>query len=114
MRSNIDYYPFTKKQVLAAADPHYIDKTPAMNQLLQFLLEHYELTSEETDEIASQFINMINSNAEPALMVQYLQSIIEFPSFEAAGQIIDRVMTLHNNTRMWILKGHTPQSPGAL
>lgn len=108
MRASIDYYPFTKQQLLKAGEPEYIDRTPAMNNFISFLLKYYKLTDEDIDEITLQFINMINMDAKPMVMIQYLQSWLEFPSFDMVQQLTAKVMELHNSTRMWVLKGHTP------
>ncbi|WP_332692907.1 YecA family protein [Halalkalibacter lacteus] len=109
MRSSISNYRFTKKQLVKAGEPNYIEKTPAMNSLLRFISKHFDLTNEESDKIAMQFINMINMDAQPIMMLQYLQSQLEFPSFEFVQEVTDKIMDLHNNTRMWVLKGHTPR-----
>lgn len=108
MRPGVDYYPFTKKQLLKASDPDYIDKTPEMNSFTSFLLKHYKLSDEDTNEIAWQLINMINMDSKPTLIIQYLQSWMEFPSFEFVQQLTAKIMELYNNTRQWVLKGHTP------
>ncbi|SNS88312.1 SEC-C motif-containing protein [Anaerovirgula multivorans] len=108
MRPGVDYYPFTKKQLLKAGDPDYVDKTPEMNSFISFLLKHYRLSDQETNEIALQITNMINADSKPTLIIQYLQSWIEFPSFEFVQQLTARIIELYNNTRQWVLKGHTP------
>ena len=108
MRPRVDYYPFTKMQLLKAGDPDYIDKTPEMNSFISFLLKHYRLSVEETNEIERQITNMINADSKPTLIIQYLQSWIEFPSFEFVQHLTDKIMELYNNTRQWVLKGHTP------
>ena len=108
-RPDIDFYPFTKKQLLTAGAPGYIEKTPAMNSLINFLLRHYELKDEHINEIAIQLNNMIVNEAETSTIYQYLQSLLEFtPSDIFMKELETRLMDLHNNTRMWILKGHTP------
>lgn len=81
MRPGVDYYPFTKKQLLKAGDPDYVDKTPEMNSFISFRLKHYRLSDQETNEIALQITNMINADSKPTLIIQYMQSWIEFPSF---------------------------------
>ncbi|MGC4377670.1 SEC-C metal-binding domain-containing protein [Fictibacillus sp. Mic-4] len=108
MRSDIDYYPFSKKQLLKAGVPGYIEKTPAMKKFLRFLLEHYDLTAGETDEIAIQMNNIIHMDLEPSMMFQYLQSRLEFPSFEFVQQLTEKMMDVYNNSHMWVLKGYTP------
>lgn len=108
MRSGVDYYPFTKKQLLKAGDLGYVDKTPEVNSFISFLLKHYRLSDQEINKIVLQITNMINADSKPTLIIQYLQSWIEFPSFEFVQQLTARIMELYNNTRQWVLKGHTP------
>lgn len=79
-----------------------------MNSFISFLLKHYRLSDQETNEIALQIINMINADSKPTLIIQYLESRIEFPSFEFVQQLTARIMELYSNTRQWVLKGHTP------
>ena len=110
MRPGVDYYPFTKKQLLKAGDPDYIDKTPEMNRFTSFLLKYYKLSDKDTNEIALQLINMINMDSKPTLIIQYLQSWMEFPSFEFVQQLTAEIMELYNNTHQWVLKGHTPNA----
>lgn len=108
MRPGVDYFPFTRKQLLKAGDPDYVDKTPEMNSFISFILKHYKLSDEDTNEIALQITNMINADSKPTLIIQYLQSWMEFPSFEFVQQLTAKIMELYNNTRQWVLKGHTP------
>ena len=42
------------------------------------------------------------------MIIEYLQSQLEFPSFEFLQQVTVIVMELYNNIRQWALKGHKP------
>ena len=108
MRASVDYYPFAKQQLLKAGEPDYVDRTPSMNNFISFLLKHYNLNDEDTNEIALQLINMINGDSKPTTIIEYLQSWFEFPSFDFVQQLSAKIMELYNNTRQWVLKGHTP------
>lgn len=107
-RPGVDYYPFTKKQLLKASDPDYVGKTPELNSFISYLLKYYDLSNEETDEIALQVTNIINMDAKPSMILEYLQSCMEFSSFEFAQQLTDKIVEVYKNTRQWALKGHTP------
>lgn len=107
-RPTVEYYPFARRQLLKASEPDYIEKTPAMNKFTSFLSIYYDLTSEDKDEIALQLNNMMNMGANTQAIIDYLQSLLEFPSFEFVQELASQIMDVHNNTRMWILKGHTP------
>jgi len=108
MRPNVDYYPFTKTQLLNAGVPDFFDKTPEMTRFINFLFTHSELNTQETNEIAAQITGMINADSKPTLVMEYLQSWLEFPSFEFVQMLTAKIMELYNTTRLWILKGHTP------
>lgn len=107
-RPNVDYYPFTKKQLLQAGTPGYINKSKEMDKLLKFLKEGYDLSTQELDEIADDIILIINEEASPNPIIEYLQTLFEFPSFEFLKQLTELVMDASNNTRQWMIKGHTP------
>ena len=51
---------------------------------------------------------MINLDSKHTLIIQYLQSWMEFPSFEFTQMLTAKIMELYNDTRQWALKGHTP------
>lgn len=108
MLPEVDYYPFTKEQLLKAGDPGYVDRTPQMNSFTSFLLEQYRLTDQEINEIASQIINMINSDSSPMVIIKYLHSRLKFQSTKFAQVMAAKIMELYKNTRQWVLKGNTP------
>lgn len=107
-RQEIDYYNFTKKQLMAAGEMGYIDRSQAMNNFTQFLLDYYDLPNDELDEIAIQITDMIKKDNKPEMMIQFLESKLEFPSAAFVNQLMQKLMELHNNTPMWVLKGNTP------
>lgn len=108
MRADINYYPFTKKQLLRAGVPGYVDKTPAMNNFINFLLRYYDLPDEEINEIIEQITNIINLDSKPTSIINFLQSRLEFSTFEFVQMLTAMITELYNNTRQWVLKGHTP------
>lgn len=109
MRASIDYYPFTKKQLLLAGKPEYVEKSVAMNNFFRFLLEHFDLSKREIDEIALQLTNLTLTDSQPMMLIQFLQSKLEFSSFEFLQELTGKIIDLSNNSRMWVLKGHTPK-----
>lgn len=107
-RPDIDYYPFTLKQLLKASDEFYVDKTPELNRFTSFLLRNYEFSDDEIDEIALQVTTIINVDLKSTAIMEYLQSIIEIPSLEFLQELTMLIMDLHNGTRQWALKGYSP------
>jgi len=108
-RPGVDYYPFTKEQLLKAGEAGYIDRTPAFIRFVNFILAHYEITREEAEEVAEQCIYLIQRDDKPSNIIKHLGYRLEFPSLEMVQLLTGEVINLSNNTRMWILKGYTPE-----
>lgn len=108
MRPGVEYYPFTKEQLMKAGNPETMTKTPAMKTFIRFLLEYYRMTEKDAHEITLQLNRLINMDAHPKVVLTYLESWIEFPSMEFVEELTMKLSELINNTRQWRLKGHTP------
>jgi len=108
-RSEIPYYHFTKAQLLQAGEPDFIERTRELNSVIEFLSGYYDLSEEEKDEIAIQCVYIIKLDGSLPELLEYLQSILEFPSQEMLQQLAAKLVALCNNTRLWVLKGHTPE-----
>lgn len=74
----------------------------------RFLADHYDLPDNVKADIIEKVIVMINSEKDPNVIVKYLETVLEFPNFEFVQVLMEELLELQNNLRMWILKGHTP------
>ncbi|WP_139365064.1 SEC-C metal-binding domain-containing protein [Litchfieldia alkalitelluris] len=108
MRDDIDYYPFTRKQLLEAGKPGFIGKSLEMDRFLSFLKERYRLTNQEVDNVAWDLVKIINVDVRPNSLIEYFQKHFEFPSLEFLEQLMGHLIEVSNNTRQWVLKGYTP------
>ncbi|MCC5911939.1 MAG: SEC-C domain-containing protein [Clostridiaceae bacterium] len=108
MRSNLDYYSFTKEQLLKAGAKGYVEQTPEINDFIAFLNKHYRLSIEESEEILQQCITLIKISGDHNVIMDYLQERLTSPTLEITQQLVGKVTDIYNNTRMWELKGHTP------
>ncbi|MBK5243885.1 MAG: SEC-C domain-containing protein [Eubacteriaceae bacterium] len=79
-----------------------------MNQLIRFLHEYYELSSTDLNEMILQITRMINEETKLIQIIKYLESRLAFPSFEFSEELAKKITDVHNSTRQWVLKGHTP------
>ncbi|MBP1948203.1 SEC-C metal-binding domain-containing protein [Virgibacillus litoralis] len=108
-RQDMNYYPFTKKQLMAAGEMGYVDRSQAMNNFTQFLTDYYDLPNDELNEIAIQIMYMIKKDNKLEMLIQFLESKLEMPSAAFVNQLMRKLMELHNNTPMWVLKGNAPR-----
>jgi hypothetical protein len=79
-----------------------------MEKFTQFLFNYYDLTDQDIKGITEQLTIIINLDGKPTALIEYLQSQLEFPSSEFVQQVFAHLVELQNGTRMWVLKGYSP------
>ena len=108
-RPELDYYPFTKVQALRAADDEFVDRHEGYRQFVSFLRKHWEMNEEEADLIAAELVDRIQRGESPAALVSGMQEELEFTDMDHLQQLLKVLMVLVNKTRLWELKGHSPE-----
>lgn len=66
------------------------------------------MTKDEAKDITYECQDIIQQDLRMQDLVDYLETEIEFPSFQFVERLGQELTYLSNNTRRWILKGHTP------
>lgn len=107
MRSNISYYPFTKKQLIQAGEPYFIHKIESYVEFVRFLTDNFEMNRTEADDLAEDCVYATKVGESPNDVVKFLGETLELNDIEILGELMDRVVYLMNNTREWFLKGYT-------
>jgi SEC-C motif len=107
-QGDLGYFPFTKKQLMTAGEEDYLDRTPEMIEFLDFIRSHYDIDTGMLEKIARELIKRSNNEQPMEDTLNFLQTYFEIPSLEFMQELTDRIVDLHNNTRLWVLKGYTP------
>lgn len=108
LRAAVPFYPFTRKQLLEAGEPEYVDRTPAFRAMVDFLLANYEISREEAEDEVDQLVFGIQLGDRMSAAFENLQEVFEFPDERFVEQLAQLYTNLNNNTRQWALKGHAP------
>ncbi|PZD93104.1 hypothetical protein DNH61_25335 [Paenibacillus sambharensis] len=108
LRQDAGFYPLTKKQVVQAADPDYIDRTPQFQALVHYFMHHYELSRADAEDTVDMLAYSIKLGDPLTEIMQDIERDFELGDELAVRQLIDLLMKLMNNTRLWFLKGYTP------
>lgn len=93
-------YPFTKEELLQAGESGFIDRSPAWNRLIGYLLDNFEMSRKEAERLAAQAMVEIKSDEKIGTVIQNLSSVLKFPSFEMVQHFTGEVMNFYNNMRM--------------
>jgi hypothetical protein len=107
-RLGVPYYPFTRKQLLKAGEPGFIDRNLHYNHFVDFIQKNYPITREEADGYVEECVHAIQIGQAPSNILEFLGVTLEMDTMEIIGAFMDHIMKLHNSTRQWFLKGHSP------
>lgn len=109
MRESVPFYPFTKKDLLRAGEPGYVERNESYRQFVRYLLQNFEITRQEADDIAEECMISTKSGESPTELITYLGEILEFNSLQAFDELMEKLIFMMNNTKEWFLKGHTSE-----
>ena len=107
-RKDLDYYPFTKAQLLQAGAPDYVPENKITKSFRRFLLDNYRITRKETDQIIMECIFAIKVGESTNNLLEFMQTQVEIADFKTAEAMMNILIQLNNHTRQWILKGYMP------
>lgn len=107
-RPTLDYYPVTKAQALLAADEDYVDRNAAYRQFVAYLVKRWDIEKDIADAITADLIDRIQHGDSPSELIEGLQEELELEDIEQTQQLVDLMFPLMNKTRLWALKGFSP------
>lgn len=107
-RKDLTDYPFSKDELLEAGDSKFLESTAPIKELQKLLASNYRMDEETIYHTLSSLILLIKSGANMEEVFDYMQSVIEYPSYEYSRKIAGILMNLHDQTRQWVLKGYKP------
>lgn len=112
-RSQLEFYPFTRQQLMRAGEPGYNEKSKHYEQLVRYLMTTYRIGREDAEVMVEECEWEINNLATLGELVNGFSEWIEFSSLDEMSTLTDRVAEMMNNTRQWALKGYYPSELSA-
>ncbi|MEC9489120.1 MAG: SEC-C metal-binding domain-containing protein [Halanaerobium sp.] len=108
LRKDIEYYPLSLEDIEFAARRGLPKPNFEQRRLRKYLQKEYGLTEYEVEEICYDLIMSSNYGERFQERLDIIQDQIEFDGVEEVKVMIEYLTRFHNNTRQWVLKGHTP------
>lgn len=102
-------YPFTYEQLYTAGQVDFIERNAAVDKLLQLLLKEWQCDEEEARVRLDDWVTLLKNGDGISEVIEIIEDSMGFPSKKVAKKVVDLLVELHNSTRQWVLKGHTPQ-----
>jgi hypothetical protein len=108
-RPELDYYPFTKAQLLRAAGDEYVDRHAGYRRLMSFLLDNWVMDKEDAESTVEDLVDCVQNGGAPSSLVARLQEELVFEGEEQLRNLMEVMMEFMNKSRLWALKGHSPE-----
>ena len=108
-RSSIDYAKLSYSQVYDAGAPDYIEATPEYKALAQYMMQKGGLDVLKAADVVGEIYIMLQ-NGERIDMVREFLTELGYLEGAALKDALLLVGAYNNATRLWPLKGHTPDS----
>ncbi|MRH41606.1 hypothetical protein GH741_02830 [Aquibacillus halophilus] len=111
-RKDVPFYPFSKQQLLKAGEHEFIEKNDSYHQMVQYFTRNFDISKEEADDIVEDSVYDIQNGSGPNELLENFNMEFELVGLDEIQALMDRVVDLMNNTRQWVLKGHSPNELG--
>jgi len=109
MRQNVDYYLPRKKDILYAGSNEEEKLNSVQRKFKKMLINDFSIPEDRAEDILWTMKLDIKNDFSTMSMLQDFASEYEFKNEKQTQEFVRQLNELHNNTRMWILKGHTPE-----
>ncbi|MFD0869604.1 MULTISPECIES: YecA family protein [Paenibacillus] len=103
------YYTPDRETFLKYAESDYFEMTPQLNKLKKFILKNLSRDRELVEDLIDD-IQLACSMEEPlqSIIHEFERRNIIFDDMEQVNILISLITDVHNHTRLWSNRGHTP------
>lgn len=113
LRHDLDFYPFTKQQLLKAGEPEYVERNSHYMNLVRYVLHRYEIDREQADLMAEEIVDAAKNGNSLAEVIELAKEFIDIPNEETMNAVTNLLVPLMNSTKQWAIKGYSPEELSA-
>lgn len=107
MRPEVDFYPFSKSELIQAANDDYIERTKEYQELQRYLMHTCRADREDVEIILLELHDHIQNGASLSSAIDYLQFQLTFSGLHQIQGMTDRLVNWMNSVKLWWLKGYS-------
>lgn len=98
-----------KEELLKYADEYYFERTKHVAALEKVLIQKTGISTKRAADIATELCLMCRDDAPLSELLQSVAGQIGEFTETSLNQIADALVSLKNNSRIWVNNGHTPE-----
>lgn len=96
------------KVFLQYADDNCFERTPQVSALMHFLQKHVTKTSAQVDDLLKELIWQTRMEVRFHERVSFAAKTLDISEMATFNELAQLLKDIHNHTRLWTNKGHTP------
>ncbi len=108
LRSDLSYRPFTRQQLLKAGEANYVERSAAYTSMVKYVLDRYEIDRGEAELMVELCADAAKAGESLQEVIEQASEFIELPSMESVVGFTNVLIPFINDTKQYILKGHSP------
>ena len=108
MRQNLEHYLPRRKDIFYAGNNERERLNRSQRDVKKMLKREFPISDQEAENILWEMMMDIKNDLNSIVIFQNFADDYEFKSKEQTDKFLNKINIMHNNTRMWVLKGHTP------
>lgn len=107
-RGDLEFYPFTKDELLKVASNDYIETSPAYMEFHKFLTTNFNINEEQAEDLIFELESDVKNNKNFREVIAAFTCKFKFNNIAEANLVMSQVTKFANNTRNWVTKGYMP------
>ena len=107
-RSDLAFAKLSYSDVYDAGSENYIEATPAYKELAQFFMRESGLEVLQAADVVGEIIILLQNGETISAAVNYVSDMGLLKDAEQYKKVMYLLSNLNNTTRLWLIKGHTP------
>lgn len=93
-RPSLDYFPFTKEQLLKASEPNYVERTPEYYALFNYIKVNYSVSHEDAHDITAECVENAQAGGLFTETMHFLKSQIEMEDIQTLDEVAGLLVKL--------------------
>lgn len=113
-RDDLDFYPFTKKELFKVAVINYEENGRAYKKFYSYLCDNFNIDSDKAEDLIFNLeIDIQNTKDFSGGFSDFLECF-NFTDMDEANEMLNELRKFANSIRQWAIKGYTPNELVAL
>ena len=107
-KGELPYFAFSPDVMFNINREKHFDQNLPTQEMIAYVQKNYDIPLEGIEEMIEQCILMAQSEKTLNEIVTFVSKYIQFQDIKEVQKFVGKLVSVMNNSRLWVLKGFTP------